>query len=46
MRCESFGFRIFKNHGVLAKIPESKSVKKVLEWAIKNDKYVITLCHG
>ncbi|MCU4491901.1 protein deglycase HchA [Acinetobacter guillouiae] len=33
-------------HGVLAKIPESKSVKKVLEWAINNDKYVITLCHG
>ena len=33
-------------HGVLAKIPESKEVKKVLKWAIDNDKYIITLCHG
>lgn len=33
-------------HGVLAKIPESKSVKKVLQWALSHDKYVITLCHG
>lgn len=33
-------------HGVLAKIPESKAVKQLLEWAVKNDKYVITLCHG
>lgn len=33
-------------HGVLAKIPESKEVKQVLKWAMDNDKYVITLCHG
>lgn len=33
-------------HGVLADIPESKSVKKLLDWALKNDKYIITLCHG
>lgn len=33
-------------HGVLAKIPESKDVKEVLKWALKNDKYIITLCHG
>ncbi|VVT45682.1 uncharacterized protein SAPINGB_P000838 [Magnusiomyces paraingens] len=33
-------------HGVLAHIPESTSVKKVLNWALKNDKYIITLCHG
>lgn len=33
-------------HGVLAKIPHSKEVKAVLTWAVENDKYVITLCHG
>lgn len=33
-------------HGVLAKIPESKEVKQVLNWALENDKYIITLCHG
>ena len=33
-------------HGVLAKIPESKTVKDVLKWALSQDKYVITLCHG
>lgn len=33
-------------HGVLAKIPHSLDVKKVLKWAVSNDKYVITLCHG
>lgn len=33
-------------HGVLAKIPHSSDVKRVLQWAMANDKYVITLCHG
>lgn len=33
-------------HGVLAKIPHSLEVKQVLQWAVANDKYVITLCHG
>lgn len=33
-------------HGVLAGIPHSLEVKKVLKWAMAKDKYVITLCHG
>lgn len=33
-------------HGVLAKIPESLEVKRVLTWFTKNDRYVVTLCHG
>jgi len=33
-------------HGVLAKIPHSLDVKKVLKWAIEQDKFIITLCHG
>ncbi|MEB6626096.1 protein deglycase HchA [Acinetobacter pittii] len=33
-------------HGVLAKIPHSLEVKKVLKWAVDQDKFIITLCHG
>lgn len=33
-------------HGVLAKIPHSLDVKKVLKWAVEQDKFIITLCHG
>lgn len=33
-------------HGVLAGIPHSHEVKQVLNWALANDKYIITLCHG
>ena len=33
-------------HGVMAGIPHSEEVKKVLQWAMDHDKYVITLCHG
>lgn len=33
-------------HGAMVKIPHSKEVKSVLKWAVENDKYVITLCHG
>lgn len=33
-------------HGVLNDIPESLEVKKVLKWALANDQYIITLCHG
>ena len=32
-------------HGVLAKIPHSE-VKKVLKWAVEQEKFIITLCHG
>lgn len=33
-------------HGVMAGIPHSKEVKQVLDWALKNDRHIITLCHG
>lgn len=33
-------------HGVLLGIPHSEEVKQALHWAMQNDKYVITLCHG
>lgn len=33
-------------HGVLAKIPHSLEVKRVLDWAMEKEKKVITLCHG
>lgn len=33
-------------HGALMGIPESKSVKKVLDWVLEDNKYLITLCHG
>ncbi|AMX20632.1 Molecular chaperone Hsp31 and glyoxalase 3 [Acinetobacter pittii] len=33
-------------HGVLAKIPHSLEVKNVLKWAVEQDKFIITLCHG
>ncbi|MGE8552041.1 MAG: glyoxalase III HchA, partial [Acinetobacter calcoaceticus] len=33
-------------HGALAKIPHSLEVKKVLKWAVEQDKFIITLCHG
>lgn len=33
-------------HGVLAGIPHSPEVKQVLHWAMRQDRHVITLCHG
>jgi D-lactate dehydratase / protein deglycase len=33
-------------HGALIGIPQSEDVKHVLEWAMKRDRYVISLCHG
>ncbi len=33
-------------HGALSGIPHSAEVKQVLHWGMKNDKFVITLCHG
>lgn len=33
-------------HGVLLGIPHSTEVKQVLQWALKNDRHIITLCHG
>ncbi|MFS1287568.1 glyoxalase III HchA [Pseudomonas piscis] len=33
-------------HGALIGLPESAEVKKLLQWAMANDKFVISLCHG
>lgn len=33
-------------HGVMCGIPQSEEVKQVLKWAMEEDKYVVTLCHG
>ncbi|MDH1210592.1 protein deglycase HchA [Pseudomonas chengduensis] len=33
-------------HGALIGLPESHAVKKVLQWAVAQDKFVISLCHG
>ena len=33
-------------HGAIIGIPHSEDVKHVLKWAMKNDKYVVSLCHG
>ena len=33
-------------HGALIGLPESDAVKRVLEWAGSNDKFIISLCHG
>ncbi len=33
-------------HGALMGLPDSPAMKAVLEWAVRNDKFVISLCHG
>jgi molecular chaperone Hsp31 and glyoxalase 3 len=33
-------------HGALLNLPESEEVKDILNWAMNNDKKVVTLCHG
>jgi len=33
-------------HGALIGLPKSADVKAALHWAITNDKFVISLCHG
>jgi len=33
-------------HGALIGLPQSETVSKVLHWAMDNDRYVISLCHG
>ena len=33
-------------HGAMINLPESREVKEVLKWAIKENKKIITLCHG
>lgn len=33
-------------HGALIGLPESLDVKKVLQWALDRDRFIISLCHG
>lgn len=33
-------------HGALIGLPESRELKRLLEWAAVHDKFVISLCHG
>lgn len=33
-------------HGAVAGLPASEAVEKTLDWALSNDKFIITLCHG
>ena len=33
-------------HGAFNKLPESREVQRVLDWALANDKFIVTLCHG
>ncbi|WP_026248971.1 DJ-1/PfpI family protein [Streptomyces sp. LaPpAH-108] len=33
-------------HGAVVGLPRSEDVTRTLDWALANDKYVITLCHG
>ncbi|WP_300523026.1 glyoxalase III HchA [Alcanivorax sp.] len=33
-------------HGALIGLPESDDMKAILEWALANDKFIISLCHG
>lgn len=33
-------------HGALVGLPTAEAVAQTLEWALGNDKFIITLCHG
>ncbi|OBJ27721.1 chaperone protein HchA [Mycobacterium colombiense] len=33
-------------HGAVVGLPASDEVKQTLDWALANDKFIITLCHG
>lgn len=33
-------------HGALIGLPESADVKRTLDWAMANDRHVVSLCHG
>jgi molecular chaperone Hsp31 and glyoxalase 3 len=33
-------------HGAVVGLPDSEEVGQTLDWALANDKFVITLCHG
>lgn len=40
------GVMIPGGHGAFSCLPHSKEVKRILNWALNNDKFIITLCHG
>ena len=40
------GVFIPAGHGAMINLPKSSEVKEVLKWAIKENKKIITLCHG
>jgi molecular chaperone Hsp31 and glyoxalase 3 len=40
------GIFIPGGHGAMLGLPEDENVGKVLGWAMDNDKYVISICHG
>ena len=33
-------------HDAFNKLPESRDMQRLLDWALANDKFIITLCHG
>ncbi|MDO5375291.1 MAG: protein deglycase HchA [Staphylococcus rostri] len=33
-------------HAALIGIPDSEDVQKTLDWALENDRFIVTLCHG
>lgn len=33
-------------HGAVVGLPDSRTVGRTLDWALANDKFIITLCHG
>jgi molecular chaperone Hsp31 and glyoxalase 3 len=33
-------------HGAMVGLPESDDLKQVLTWAVKEDKFVLSICHG
>jgi len=33
-------------HGAVVGLPTSTEVEQILDWALANDKFIITLCHG
>lgn len=33
-------------HGAMVGLPDSPAVGKILEWALTNDRFIVTLCHG
>lgn len=40
------GVLIPGGHGAFSQIPQSQEVKRILNWALANDRFIITLCHG